>query len=34
VHGGLGIMVDDIAAAVPAGLLLWLCRLGWAYWAG
>lgn len=29
VHGGLGIMLDDVAAAIPAGLILALCYYGW-----
>ncbi len=30
IHGGTGIMLDDVAAAIPAGLIVWgLYGMGW-----
>jgi phosphatidylglycerophosphatase A len=34
VHGGFGIMLDDVLAAIPAGLILALCHHGWLLWHG
>jgi phosphatidylglycerophosphatase A len=34
VHGGFGIMLDDLLAAIPAGLILALCHHGWQVWHG
>lgn len=34
VHGGLGIMVDDLLAALPAAAILGFCHWGWQHWLG